>query len=234
MALAVPGLAGAAAPSSSLLDKTVDKTVDSVLDAGKTANDAVPGVTDAVPDPVKEAVKPVAETVDRTTKPVVDAVSDAVAPVADDLEETVDGVREPTRNTVVPPEGATDPNPPRVPTTITDRKPASDAEDTERRGTADDSRRQRNRAAAAQTTTRRSRTARKSMSADTAGVRANAGDPSARPDTIGGVVADASRAFRFPLLLAAAVLFFLALQNRLDGRDPKLSAGRADEELTFA
>lgn len=59
-------------------------------------------------------------------------------------------------------------------------------------------------------------------------------DPPASERGVAGAVADASRAFRFPLLLAAAVLLFLAVQQRMDARDPKLADVPEDEELMFA
>lgn len=43
---------------------------------------------------------------------------------------------------------------------------------------------------------------------------------------------DAVEPFAFPLSLAAAVLLFLAVQRRLDARDPKL-AGIPDDEVAF-
>jgi hypothetical protein len=52
--------------------------------------------------------------------------------------------------------------------------------------------------------------------------------------TAGRVVRDAATTFRFPLLVAAAVLLFLAVQSRLDRRDPKLASAAPDEDLWFA
>ena len=239
--LSVPGFAGA---SESLLSRTgvektaadtvsgaadtVENTVDSVLDS-TGADETTSGVTDrvrdttnSVTDPVKDALKPVTDTVDKVTKPVTDTIDDATKPVTD---------------TVAPPSGRGDRGSTGISvgttsttsTTGTKRTTVGDRGPRSRDTAAPSGRKQR---AAAGQRPRRARQTPATAQPGTTPVSARS-QQSAADRSVADVIADVSRAFRFPLLLIAAVALFLAAQSRLDGRDPKLSAG-ADEELSFA
>ena len=234
LVLSLPGFASAATLDSSLVDKTVERTVESVIEGGKSGAGAVAPVRDAVPDPVKEAVKPVTDTVDRATKPVTDRIKDSVTPVTEVVDETVDKVRNGSGSTVAPPT-TTDPLAPVG--QVTTREPATSDSSAGRQRTDADRR------TSPKGREQRGGGSRRAQKRDAVSAPPQEVLPVERsrrtavrspaPTTIGGAVAEASRAFRFPLLVAAAVALFLAVQGRLDGRDPKLSA-RADEELTFA
>ena len=243
--LAIPGWAGAA---TGLLDKTVDDAVDGAKDATGTATDLVDDTvkdvldpikdtTDKVVDDAKDAAEPVTDKVRDPVDPVKDTVDDVTKPVRDAVDEVTNGVDEvidPVTDTVVPPPGRNTDGGGRVQgdgegsvrtgvgsqatrrTTAGDRTPSSERDD---------------RADTPARRTRRATTVPGSVQPRTpAQVRAAQSRPA--PQSIADAVADASRAFRFPLLVAAVVALFLAIQSRLDGRDPKLAA--ADEELTFA
>jgi len=55
------------------------------------------------------------------------------------------------------------------------------------------------------------------------------------PEKVARVLGRAAREFRFPILVALAVLGFLALQGRLDRRDARLARIEVEEEeLSFA
>ena len=229
--MTIPGLASA---DTNLLDAPpvpvpetspppldpVQETVESVLDPVKDAT-----------KPVKDAVKPVTDPVDETVGTVTDEVDKGTTPVTDIVDEPTKPVTDGTGGaTTIPPPVSTSGGRP-------DRSvPLTSADDVTRRrrvhnfeaGVA-----ARSVAPAPAAIDAASRPATTTARAVAAADSVPASTESAA-EQIGQAIVDASRAFRFPLLVAAAVLLFLAIQGRVDGRDPKLAYATDDEELMFA
>lgn len=247
--LAAPGSAWAE-PSllgdAGLIDETVDPVVDTastvtevvepVLKATKPVTDTVTAVVDPVTDTVDEVTKPVTDTVKTVTKPVTDTVKDVTASVTGTVVDLLTNDTDP---------GDTDPvgTDPTSPTHAAD--PSGDTEALPSRREA--APRTAPVAPPASTTSGRdspsavdAALARRQLAAEAAAVsdvgrndQAQRATPSVMEEIRRGVE-DAVEAFRFPLLLAAAVLLFLAIQRRLDARDPKLADAEGEQELTFA
>ena len=251
LVLSVPGFAGA---SESLLGRnTIEKTAaDAVSGATSTVEDAVESVLDStdakettsavtdrvkdtakpVTDPVTDVLKPVTDTVDEATKPVTDTVDEVTKPVTDKLGDAT----KPVTDVVAPPQGGRDHGTTGISvgsTSTTGTKGSAGDRGPRNRDTTDSTapagRKQRG-AAARRASAQRPTAATADPRTTPVSARTKHG---ASDRSVADIVGDVSRAFRFPLLLMAALALFLAAQSRLDGRDPKLSAG-ADEELSFA
>lgn len=244
LVLAVPGLAWGAVVDD--VSSTATGPLDETL---KTGKDTVTKTVDAVLEPVRETAKPVTDTVDEATKPVRDAVEEAVKPVTDTVDEVTEPVTDPVTDVTDPITDVgdpvtKDPDPQRpTPTTVAppirqrtpDRQPAAQSPQRKRR--ASDAGPARGRPAGAPTVVPvrpRQFTAAAAIASRPGRDVVVRADAPPTPAGVGDAVAEASRAFRFPLLLAAAVLLFLGIQGRLDSKDPKLAAPVVDEELTFA
>ena len=237
--LGAPGWASAATGTVGGLTDTEDIVgTDPVGDTvTTTVKDVLKPVRDAakpVVDPVDKAAAPVRQTVDQATKPVTDAVGDAAEPVTD----TVGEVTDPVRTVVDPPRvrqpGGQGRTPRTSPAPLGTRSgPAEDGARTSGPRTRTESRRGRSTAAPAPVRPRAFDRDATPAAVDQRVAGAPARDVSAL-DRFGRAAVDASRAFRFPLLVAALVLLFLGIQARVDARDPKLAAPATDEELTFA
>ena len=237
--LAVPGLASAAPGTP---DAGVDPPVPPV-------KDTVTQTVESVLDPVRQTAKPVTDAVDGATSPVRKPVDEATGAVTDTVTKAVTEV-------VDPPTGVTDPDPTVKDPVVRDPDPATgtgvppshdvaggrrqtDPSASPRRPSGQDAQATPDReAGGAGRLAVLLRQSRRDSPAATGTVppAAPAPDVPARsvPEQVKQAAIDASRAFRFPLLLAAAVLLFLGIQARVDARDPKLSARAVDEELTFA
>ena len=238
LVLSVPGWAWAEAaplPGTPLPSKddpvpadTVTKTIEDVLapvretaqPVTKTVGDAAKPVTDTVPEvtePVRDLTEPVAE--------VVDPVTDVVNPEPQRPDPRPPTGRDPTTGPSTTLDADSLPPPQRMsqPTAATPHRPTLSRDSTTRRRP--------------QTTLPGA--LRNDVVAPTADLRLTGAATAATIegsalDEVRQAVVEASRAFRFPLLLAAAVLLFLALQGRLDARDPKLAQTAPEQELTFA
>lgn len=234
--MAVPGWASAATiPLDDPVDPvkdTVTKTVESVL------------------DPVRETAKPVTDAVEEATQPVRKPVEDAARTAIDAVKEVTDSapdVVDPVTDVVDPDPEVTDPvteNPDPPPSTDgvvggrgsrgpSGREPASARRPRAERPTRATPQPGTGGAAELDVLLRQSL---REAPAATAPAAPFGAQPPARStaEAVKQAALDASRAFRFPLLLAAAMLLFLGIQGRLDARDPKLAAPVVDEELTFA
>ena len=241
LALTIPGLASADSGVLDAAQVSVPDAVDETLNKGgtpsppplDTVEDTIESVLDPVDDatqPVKDAVKPVTDPVDDTVDTVTDTVDEGTTPVTDIIDDPTKPVTDGT--------GGTTTRPPPV-FTPDDRQGRSG------RAPGDDiTERRRERAIAPGAPSRRiapapvavDRGARPALSPARADATTRSAPTSggSAAQQIGQAIVDASRAFRFPLLVAAAVLLFLAIQGRIDGRDPKLAHGGNDEELMFA
>lgn len=212
---------------------TVTKVLKPVRKAAKPVTDTVTAVVDPVTETVEEVAKPVTDTVKTVTKPVTDTVKQVTTTVVDvitdDNEPT--GTDPTSRTPIGDPSGNTDTEaaPARrgaAPRTAADAPPASSTR--------------------ARTSGRASPTAvdaalaRRQLGAEATAVSdvgRSAPAQRAAPSVVEEIrrgVEGAVEAFRFPLLLAAVVLLFLAIQRRLDARDPKLADAEGEQELTFA
>jgi hypothetical protein len=231
--LGAPGWASAlelggatVAPVADPVGTTVDAVTDTaplpgLTDATKAVTDTV---EDAADDVVKDVPQPVKDPVRRVVDSVVAPVRRVTAPVTDKVNTVIDRIRD--GSSTGPAAGSDTPG----------DTPAT----------------RHHRHATTQPTTPRDRVRHRAESGPARRLsRAGAPDPGpskaaphatgSRPtpqrgaaQSVAQAVVDASRQFRFPLLLAALVLLFLGIQNRIDGRDPKLAAGPEEEELVFA
>ena len=226
LAVVVPSFAGALE-----LDSVTD-VIEPVADAVEPVTEVVDPVTDTVTDVVDPVLDtgtdPVRDVVGTVTETVADPVTDVVGPVTDTVPDPL-------------PDGPSVIDDPAVPT-------GSGVATNGNRGVFSPASAQgRNEPAArAGMVPRDLRTAVGLPLLPGAGapagaataqrsIAATAGAPEETPlATAGRVVREAVEAFRFPLLVGAAVLLFLAVQSRLDRRDPKLAAPAADEERQFA
>lgn len=247
LVLAVPGWASAQTVPP--LDDppppdTVTKTVKDVLEPVRETVKPVTETVDPVTKTVDEAVKPVKDTVREVTEPVrevTEPVREVVDPVTDVVDPVTDVVDpDPRRPDPRPPTGGTEgetfvPPPGRTTTTTPDRRDQARPRTDVRRpapARAEGRRRPAPAPSALPAALRNDREVTAAARPVAPAVHANPGRQSV-PDAIARAVVDASRAFRFPLLLAAAMLLFLAIQSRLDARDPKLAQTAAEQELTF-
>ena len=206
---------------------TVEETIESVLDPVQDATKPITDAAKPVTDPADKTVDTVTDTIDEGTTPVTDVIDDPKNPITDG-----NGSGGTTRNP--PPDPTSDDRPGGSLAPVTGGDVA-----TRSGGTGP--------AVRAPSRLPAGGPAAAVMRARPAG--AAPGDAAASPASVGGVVSasttsaaeqvsravvDASRAFRFPLLVAAALLLFLAIQGRVDSRDPKLAHSKDDEELMFA
>jgi hypothetical protein len=212
--LATPGVAVA---SSGLLDDPVEGIKDAVAPVGETVDE----VTAPVRDTVSDVTKPARDTVTDVVDGVVEKVVDPVTEVLDDPTQPITDIADPTKPTVLPPVD------PRRPTATTNQRTPRPAG---RRDTPVTTKAASTRRTPAGAVVRDTAPLPAAPAAQVERV-AKAGEP---PSSVADAVADAARAFRFPLLLSAAVALFLAVQHRIDRRDPRLRSNPADEELTFA
>jgi len=234
LVLAAPGWAGAATgdldgrvgePDDRLVPQVTAPVVDQrALDdvrraVGQTATTTVDAVTETVtkvseplPKPVRDAVAPVVDAVQDSVAPVVDDVRDVTRPVTD----APDPGPRPDRDRDRPAAGGAPPAPPAGTSTAERPAPAGPAEPAPRadRRPAVPAPRDQPAAAAAQ---------------------ADAPPPPSGAPHDGPVrtLIEAAEPFTFPLTVAALVLLFLAVQGRIDARDPKLGAAADAEELVF-
>lgn len=234
----MPGWASAATgPIDDPVDPvkdTVTKTVESVLDpvrkTAKPVTDAIEEATQPVRKPVDDATRAVTDTVKEVTDPVPD-VLDPVTDVVDPGAEVTDPVTEnpdPGTRSEGSVGGRGGDGPSR-----TGQEPAPARRARPRQTTPAGLQRDTGGAAGLDVLLRQSL---REAPAATAPAATRGADLPARStvDAVTEAALEASRAFRFPLLLAAAMLLFLGIQGRLDARDPKLAAPAVDEELTFA
>jgi hypothetical protein len=197
--------------------EAVEETTDPVVEV---VDEVVDTVDDAI-DEVVETVDEVVDTVEDTTDEAVDAVDDTVDTVTDPVEDAIDPVApDPGVDPVAPvPPGASDP-----PADGEDPAPGTD-----------------------------STVVRPDASVDPDAVSGSdpvlgpapldpvvlAGDvATASPqDLLGpfaGPLTDLAKRLAFPLALIVLVLAFVAVQNRLDRKDPKLAlATTAPDVLSF-
>lgn len=243
LAVVVPSFAGALEVDSGT---DVLEPVSEVVQPAAEVLEPVTDTVDPVPGTVKDPVRDVGNVVDPVTDPVTDPVRGVVDPVTDTVKEPVrdavdtatGSIGEPVRDVVEPvTDTGTNPRPdgpsvigdPAVPTG------SGVATAVQRRNgrTADAGRRDPREVARIPVPTGASAPAGDAAAQNS--MASTAGEPGETPlATAGRVAREAVEAFRFPLLVGAAVLLFLAVQSRLDRRDPKLAAPAADEELQFA
>ena len=260
----VDDVAGSAGETLGPVTETVTDTTgpltDTVTDAAdpvtETVTDTTEPVTDTIRDttePVTDTTKPVIDTIRDTTKPVTDTIRDTTKPVTDTVQPvagpTIDAAADITHPVT---DGLRDVGRP-VPNLVDDggllgpggspvldpaagrpgearggpgAGPAADIGDVadDRAGSAvpdgalapDDG----------------------SLGGASgplpAAVVAGARDTGVSLEDVARGIAGASRQFSFPLAVAALVLLFLAVQGRIDARDPKLAGRPDDDELSFA
>jgi hypothetical protein len=193
----------------STVQDTVDQTVDDVVTV-------VEETVDETVDQVVAVVENVGDTVKKTTDKVVDTIDDTV----DNVDDTV-----PALDPVAPPpsdghseQGANDPSgsgsrPDTEPTVVRPDRPHRSAPTLEE-------------------------VALVSGTSPTSDAFIVTGTASTSPfDPLGpfaGSLPDVARALAFPLVLVGLVLGFVAVQNRLDRKDPKLAfATTTPDVLTF-
>lgn len=245
---AAPG--ASALPIDGPLD-TVDDVADDVTGsaqdvvdgAGDTVGDAVEGAGSAVDDAVDNATNQV----DEATGGNVGQVVDDVVPSTDDVKDAVGDVAETVGNTVDSVtggngtgkdlKGAVDGLLGGQSGQPGSRSPHDGQTDGFSAGGGSLSTTGRNRDGSGSTNTSSSTTSIGSQSGSfdpiTGGVVEGSSDGSTQPGTevrsggiaeqVGRALTEAARRFAFPLILALALGSFLALQHRLDSRDPKLA-----------
>lgn len=230
--LAVPGMAAAATGVVSTTVAPVDEAVRTATDstnpapAVDTVEDTVQSVLepvrDAAPvDPVDEVIDTVVDTVDEGTTPVTEVVDEPTKPVTQVLDETSGQPDTPAPRSPEAAAPALAGGRPRA--AVPQRRPSR-----EQSGGTTAAGVPGLEAGPAPVVLPATPLLRRGEAANAG----NAGDSVA--DQIARAVVDASRAFRFPLLVAGALLLFLGVQGRLDSRDPKLAQTGGDEELMFA
>ena len=224
-----------------MTDKITDPVAEVVDEAEKTVTtdpipapvaDPVKPVTDKITSVTKEAadtVAPVTKVVDEATKPVTDVTGETTDPVTDIVDDIVDGAVAPGVVT-----------PPTQPRTTAGGRPQPRTE----RGEGDGERDQRPAREPASSGARdagsltfpQSIVAGASASVAERAATASSGTSDvatgSAAERVGRAIVEASRAFSFPLAVAALLLLFLAIQGRVDARDPKLAATE-EEELVF-
>lgn len=230
--LAAPGWAFAGA---------VDQATAPVVDAAAQTGTTVPPAVDAV----EETIESVLDPVDDATTPVGDAVGDALGGVTKPVRDPVDKVRDDVTGSVPdgkvgipdpvddPPTGGAD----RATTPVGVPDPANGHSAPAGPGRANSRVRdaRAGRAPLVPSAREPSSTALRSAAVvRRQPVERTASSSGSSAEQVARAVADASRAFRFPLLLAGALLLFLAVQGRIDSRDPKLAQRSDDDELMFA
>jgi hypothetical protein len=225
--------------------ETVDDATGEVVETVGDSVVAVEETTDEIVDTVEGAVDDVVETVDG----VVDTVEETVGGVEDTVEDTVGGVEDTVEDTVgavtdtvddaVGIDDVVDPVPPAAP----------DAPDVPETPGSDDPPGGRSNPDPEPSVVRPDSQGR-SRPAVLRGVLASSGGGtlghpitaeelmSAPFDPFGpfaGSLSELARRLAFPLVLVALLLGFVAVQNRLDRRDPKLAlAATTPDVLNFA
>ena len=224
LVLAAPGWASALELGGVSVDpiSNADNTpVPPVLDPTKPVTDVVDDVVDkavgGLPDPVKDPVQEVVDGVIEPVREITDPATDKVETIVDRVRNGATVVPPPANDTVVRPSGGQVTTHPTAPRTRERARPRAEAPPVDRRVPTADIR-----AARAATDP-----APRIIAAPKAPQRSAA-------EGLAQAVVEASRQFRFPLLLGALVLLFLGIQNRIDSRDPKLAAATEEEELVFA
>jgi hypothetical protein len=251
-----PGIVDGAADSAiETVTGTTDTVTDTVTGAAETVTDVVEDTTQAVTGPIEDVVDTVTDTVEDTVDTVTDTVEDTTEEATDtvaDAEETVDEVvgpqpegSEPSRNDGRPgvqTSGAADGssegaishpgNPPsgsRAPHDGGVNRPEGRAALPRHR--IDHNGLFRGRPVNPRMTRERGRAADTPVIRPTSVAEARTEDrPSESGDSILRRVAEAAKHPAFPLLLALVVMGYVAFQNRVDRKDPKLAAAAVDTE----
>jgi hypothetical protein len=246
---------GAVEGAPGTADGAADSAVETVAGTTETVTDVVEDTTQAVTGPIEDVVDTVTDTVEDTVDTVTDTVEDTTEEVTDtvaDADETVDEVvgpqpegSEPSRDDGRPgvqTSGAADGgsggaishpgNPPsgsRAPhdgdVNRPEGRPALPRHRIDHNGLF------RTRPVNPRITRERGRAVDTPVIRATSVAEARAEDrPSGSGDSILRRVAEAAKHPAFPLLLALVVMGYVAFQNRVDRKDPKLAAAAVDTE----
>ena len=204
----------------STVQGTVDQTVDTV---DQTVDDVVTVVEETVDETVDQVVAVVEETVDtvkKTTDKVVDTVDDTVDDTVNTVDDTVNAL-DPV--TPVPPDGHSEqgPNDPSGSGSRPKTEPAVVRPDRPNRS--------------APTLEEVALVSGTSPASDAVIVTSTSTTSSVDPlGQFAGSLPEVARALAFPLVLVGLVLGFVAVQNHLDRKDPKLAlATTTPDVLTF-
>lgn len=192
----------------------------SALDVG-CVTEPVAGTVEEVVDEVTDAADPIVDTVTETVDEVVGTVEETVDPIVDTVEETVDevvGTVEDIVEDTIDPIGGVEPVEPVAPTEgVPDRREGSGGTRAELDEPAD------------VPAVRRTDAPVGLGSFDVTLTSAPQLEPTAGiglrgfRDGTGSAFANVIQGLAFPAILALVVAIFLAVQNRIDRRDPKLA-----------
>lgn len=198
---------------------------------GQTAGGAVSTVQETVDQTVDEVVTAVEETVDETVDQVVGVVENVADTVKKTPDKVVDTVDE-TVNTVNDTVGAVDPVvAPPPPNGGSDQGSNDPAGNGSRPDTETSVVRPQGRGRSAPTL-HVDLVAETLPAGDTVGVSGTSStSPLDQPGPFAGSLPEIARRLAFPLVLVGLVLGFVAIQNRLDRRDPKLALASTTRDV---